>query len=87
MQLCPQNGQILSILMPNDLEDEGQGHPQSIGIKNLSGHMHTKFGGQAQIGPKLRNRHFFLYLNFEKPGTYVKLPYMNYISTKFEGHR
>ena len=26
--------QILSILRPDDLEDEGQGHSQSIGVEN-----------------------------------------------------
>ena len=43
--------------------------------------MHLK----CEIGPKLR--HFLTFLNFKKPGTYVKHPYMNSICTKFEGRR
>ena len=39
------------------------------------------------IGPKLRKQSFFKFLNFKKPGTYVKHLYMNSICTNFEGHR
>ena len=45
--------------------------------------MHVK----CEIGPKFENRHFFTFLNFKKPGTYVKHPYMNSICTKFKGRR
>ena len=31
----PQNDPILRVFDPNDLEDVGQGHPYSIGVKNL----------------------------------------------------
>ena len=34
MQVSPQNIQISRILRPNDLEDEGQGHSQLIGVEN-----------------------------------------------------
>ena len=45
LQVRPQNCQISSILRPNDLEDEGQGHSQLILCwKLVRILMHTKFG-------------------------------------------